>query len=74
MDLQCEAAKERNVQCIELEKVVQISKRDDKDVISLQKVALFVLDYYSVERLVIIDVVVMQVYTILSCCTKLAGS
>ena len=43
-DLQREAAKERNVQHVELEKVAQISKRDEKDAVSLQKVALFVLD------------------------------
>jgi hypothetical protein len=40
MDLQCEAAKERNAQRIELEKVVQVSKCDDKDAdVRMQKVA-----------------------------------
>jgi hypothetical protein len=34
MDLQCEAAHERYIQCIQDEKVVQIGECDDKDVIT----------------------------------------
>jgi hypothetical protein len=57
-----------------VKKVVEIRECDDKDVITLQKVAILELNYYFLTHLVILDVVVMNLDTILICFIELVGS
>jgi hypothetical protein len=65
---------ERDIQCIEGEKVIQIRECDDKDAITQQKVVLHVLNHYIFPRLVILDVVVMKFDTISTYFMELVGS
>jgi hypothetical protein len=74
MNLQCEATHKRDIQCIKVEKVVQIRECDNKDVITHQKVVILVLNNYVLIRLVILDVVVMKLNTMFSCLMELVDS
>jgi hypothetical protein len=73
-DLQCEAAHEREIQRVEVEKVVLIRECDDKDVVTHQKVVILVLNNYVLIHLVLLDVVVMKLDTILICLVELVDS
>jgi hypothetical protein len=73
-DLQCEALHLRDIQCVEVENVIEIRECDDKDVIIHQKVVILELNHYFLTRLVILDVVVMKVDIILTWFMELVGS
>jgi hypothetical protein len=74
VDLQYEATHERDIQCIEIEKVIEIRECDDKYVVTHQKVAILVLNNYVLIRLVTLDVVVMKLDTMFSYLMELVGS
>jgi hypothetical protein len=74
VDFQCEAVHERDIQRVEVEKIVEIGEYDDKYVIAHQKVAIIELNNYFLTHLVILDVVVMKLDTIFSCFIELVGS
>jgi hypothetical protein len=59
---------------IEVEKVIEIRKCNDKDVVTHQKVVILELNNYVLTHLIILDVVVMKVDTILTCFTELVDS
>jgi hypothetical protein len=73
-DLQSEAAHERYIQCLEVEKIIEIRDYDDKDAITHQKKAILILNNYVLTHLVILDVVVLKLHTISTCVTELVGS
>jgi hypothetical protein len=64
----------RDIQRVEVEKVVEIGECDEKDAVIHQKVAILVRHHYVLTRLVIIDVVLMKVDTRLTCDTELIDS
>jgi hypothetical protein len=74
VDFQCETVHERDIQRIEVEKIVEIGEYDDKYVITHQKVAIIELNNYFLTHLVILDVLVMKLDTIFSCFIELVGS
>jgi hypothetical protein len=74
MDLQWEAVDEKDIQRVEVKKVVETEECDDKDVVTHQKVAILKLNNYFLIYLVILDVVVMKLDTIFSYFTELVGS
>jgi hypothetical protein len=74
MDLQCKVAHERDIQRVEVEKVIEIRECDDKDVVTHHKVTILVLNNYVLIHLVILDVVVMKLNTMFSCLTELVNS
>jgi hypothetical protein len=65
---------ERDIQCVEVEKVIEIRECDDKYVVTHQKVAILELNNYFLTHPVILDVVVMKLDTILNCFMKPVGS
>jgi hypothetical protein len=69
-DLRCEVVHERDIQCVEVEKVIEIGECDKKDVVAHQKMMILELNNYFLILLGILDVVVMKLDTIFSCFTK----
>jgi hypothetical protein len=73
-DLQCEVTHERDIQCVEVEKVIEIGECDDKNVVIHQKLAILELNNYVLIHLAILYVVVIKLDTILTCLTEQVGS
>jgi hypothetical protein len=73
-DLQCKASHERDIQCVDVEKVIEIRECDDKYDVTHQKVVIHELNNYFLTHPVILDVVVIKLNTTFSCYMEPDGS